>query len=279
MLSHEVRRLAKRGVCPKKIRKRSILTMAAEVYSLFSSSKGNSCLVKNGADLFLIDAGVSAKRIRAAMQSCGFAPEQLRAIFITHEHSDHIGGLDTLCKQVGVPVYIPSPCYEYIRHKAPSAEPFLRVNDPGNVVELSQTRVLAVQTPHDACGSVGFRIDLSGEIMAYFTDIGHLSQKVVSAMSGCARVVIESNHDLSMLWNGGYPELLKQRIAGEYGHLSNESCAKLLAHLPDYGTKRVLLAHLSEENNTPGLARLAAEEALCGRAEAKVAMPDGVVEL
>ena len=251
----------------------------AQIYSLFSSSKGNACLIRNGSDLFLIDAGVSAKRIRAAMALVGFRPEELSAVFITHEHCDHIGGLDTLAKQVGMPIYAPTNCYLPIAQKCPSAEPLLHANDHGNVVELEQTRVVAVKTPHDACGSVGFRIDLGGELLAYFTDIGHLSQKVVSAMAGCSRVVIESNHDLDLLWSGPYPEQLKKRIAGDFGHLSNEKCAELLPHLTNYGTKRILLAHLSEENNTPELALSTAEKALCGAAEVFVASPDGVVEL
>ena len=251
----------------------------SEIYSLFSSSKGNACLIRNGRDLFLIDAGVSAKRIRAAMALVGFRPEELSAVFITHEHCDHIGGLDTLAKQVGMPIYAPTACYSALAGRCPSAEPFLHANDHGNVIELEQTRIVAVKTPHDACGSVGFRIDLGGELLAYFTDIGHLSQKVVSAMAGCRRVVIESNHDLEMLWDGPYPEPLKERIAGDFGHLSNEKCAELLPHLTNYGTERILLAHLSEENNTPELARFAAEKALCGAAEVFVASPDGVVEL
>ena len=251
----------------------------SEIYSLFSSSKGNACLIRNGCDLFLIDAGVSAKRIRAAVASVGYRVEDLSAVFLTHEHCDHIGGLDTLAKQVGMPIYAPTGCYQTIAQKCPAAEPLLRANDHGNMASLGQTRVVAVQTPHDACGSVGFRIDLGGELMAYFTDIGHLSQKVVSAMAGCRRVVIESNHDLAMLWGGNYPETLKERIAGNYGHLSNEKCAELLPHLARYGTERVLLAHLSEENNTPELAYSAAESALHGAAEVRVAVPDGVVEL
>lgn len=253
--------------------------MAAEIYSLFSSSKGNSCLIRNGCDLILIDAGVSAKRIRQAVSQVGYRVEDLSAVFITHEHADHIGGLDTLAKQVGMPIYAPSACIGPIAYRCPSAEGLMHPNDHGNLVELGQTRVVAVQTPHDAYGSVGFRIDLSGELMAYFTDIGCLTQKVVSAMSGCRRVVVESNHDLKMLFEGPYPESLKQRIAGKFGHLSNASLAELLPHLPSYGTERVLLAHLSEENNTPELAFDSAEQALQGRAVVKVARPDGIVEL
>ena len=221
---------------------------------LFSSSKGNSCLVKNGSEAFLIDAGVSAKRMERALCSVGTDPASLRAVFLTHEHADHIAGLNQLCKRYGLPVFAPPGCMEPLAKLCPDAVPFIRPFEPGTVVHLERSRVYAVATPHDAAGSVGFRIDLSGELLGYFTDIGCLTTSILKALSGCHRVVIESNHDLGMLRNGPYPESLKRRILGEFGHLSNASCSSLLPHLPAYGTKRILLAHLSEQNNTPEIA-------------------------
>lgn len=252
--------------------------MPAEVYSLFSSSSGNCCLIRNGNDLFLIDAGASAKRICASVRALGYDPAGLKAVFVTHEHADHISGLNTLSRKYGVPVYAPEGCFRALREKAPAAEPLLRPYGDEPVL-LEQTRLYAVPTPHDADGSVGFRIDLSGELLAFFTDIGHLSRQVVSAMAGCERVVIESNHDPAMLWNGPYPEPLKRRIAGERGHLSNPDCARLLPHLVCYGTKRILLAHLSETNNTPALAYETAEASLRGSALLRVASPQETVEI
>lgn len=228
--------------------------MPSEVIMLFSSSKGNCCLVKNGSEAFLIDAGVSAKRIETALREVGTDPASLRAVFLTHEHSDHIAGLNQLCKRYGLPVYAPPGCVEPLASLCPDAIPFVRPFDPGTVVHLERSRVYAVATPHDAAGSVGFRIDLSGELLGYFTDIGYLTASILKAISGCHRVVIESNHDVDMLRCGPYPEPLKRRILGEYGHLSNAACASLLPHLPAYGTKRILLAHLSEQNNTPEVA-------------------------
>lgn len=228
--------------------------MPSEVFMLFSSSRGNCCLIKNGSEAFLIDAGVSAKRIETALHTVGTAPASLRAVFLTHEHSDHIAGLNQLCKRYGLPVFAPPGCIGPLSSLCPDAVPFLRPFEPGTVVNLERSRVYAVATPHDAAGSVGFRMDLSGELLGYFTDIGCLTASVIKALSGCHRVVIESNHDVDMLRNGPYPESLKRRILGEYGHLSNAACASLLPHLPAHGTKRILLAHLSEHNNTPSLA-------------------------
>lgn len=228
--------------------------MPSEVFMLFSSSKGNCCLVKNGSEAFLIDAGVSTTRIEAALRAVGTDPASLRAVFLTHEHSDHIAGLNQLCKRYGTPVFAPPGCIEPLGALCPDALPFVRAFTPGTVVTLEQSRVYAVATPHDAAGSVGFRIDLSGDLLGYFTDIGCLTGSILKALSGCRRVVIESNHDVDMLRSGPYPEFLKRRILGEHGHLSNAACASLLPHLPAYGTQRILLAHLSEQNNTPSIA-------------------------
>lgn len=255
-----------------------------EILQLFSSSKGNCCLVKSGADAFLIDAGMPARRIEEAIQAAGHSPAALRAIFLTHEHTDHIRGLDVLCKRYGLPVFLPRGCMEAVAAACPSALPFLRANDAGTLVELEQTRIYAVRTPHDSLASVGFRIEFADETFGYFTDIGHLSAEVLRALSGCRRVVLESNHDITMLRNGPYPATLKRRILGLYGHLSNFDCAALLPHLIQYGTQRILLAHLSEHNNTPELAlaessaRLQRELA-AGAVSLAVASPTHTVEV
>ena len=258
--------------------------MPSEVFMLFSSSKGNCCLVKNGSEAFLIDAGVSAKRIEAALREVGTDPASLRAVFLTHEHSDHIAGLNQLCKRYGLPVYAPPGCVEPLSKLCPDAFPFVQAFEPGTVVNLERSRIYAVATPHDAAGSVGFRMDLSGELMGYFTDIGYLTASILRALSGCHRVVIESNHDVDMLRCGPYPEPLKRRILGEYGHLSNAACASLLPHLPAYGTKRILLAHLSEQNNTPAIAYEESASRLretlsAGTVTLSVAAPAGPTEL
>ncbi len=258
--------------------------MQAEIFMLFSSSKGNSCLVRNGRDVFLIDAGTSAKRIEAALRCVGTEPTELQAVFLTHEHADHIAALNQLCKRYGLPVYAPVGCAETLAALCPDALPFLRPFAPGSVLSLERTRLYAVQTPHDAAGSVGYRIDLSGDLFGYFTDLGRLTPSVVRAISGCRRVVIESNHDVQMLQSGPYPEPLKRRILGKFGHLSNADCASLLPHLPAYGTRRILLAHLSEHNNTPALAyeesaaRLR-EPLSAGEVTLAVAAPSCAVEL
>ena len=225
----------------------------ARIFTLFSSSKGNCSYIKYGRDEILIDCGVSARAIDNALKLLDTRLSNITAIFITHEHSDHVRGLTTISKNFGMPIYAPEKCIDYLDSNMPfnkCAVPLI----PNQAVELFDSAVCPIATPHDARGSVGFRIRTGDEKIGYFTDIGHLSEGVLRGLSGCERVIIESNHDVGMLKSGPYPYPLKQRILGSYGHLSNEICAKLLPHLVNHGAKSFVLAHLSEENNLPELA-------------------------
>ncbi len=261
----------------------------AKIYMLYSSSKGNTAYVKYGRDEFLIDCGVSAKMIETALNQIGTGLKNISAVFITHEHSDHIKGLATITKYFGMPIYAPANCCEYLIQNAPYCG-YVNPLTTGDVVELKDTAICPIVTPHDARGSVGFRIRAGEEKLGYFTDIGHLSEGVLRGLSGCRRVVIESNHDVEMLKSGPYPYPLKQRILGDMGHLSNELCAKLLPHLAAFGTEAFMLAHLSEENNRPAIAYEASMAALlsggyrvnddnAGSLRLRVAPKSGVLEL
>lgn len=225
----------------------------AKVYMLFSSSKGNCAYIKYGKDEILIDCGVSARSIEHALKQIGTGLSNINAVFITHEHSDHIRGLHTITKYFNPAIYAPEGCCEYISLYMHNAKKPIALR-PGSAVELKSLALCPIPTPHDARGSVGFRIRAGEEKIGYFTDIGHLSEGVLRGLSGCQRVVIESNHDIEMLKNGNYPYSLKQRILGERGHLSNSLCAKLLPHLAAHGSRSFMLAHLSEENNRPDAA-------------------------
>lgn len=236
--------------------------MGAEFYTLFSSSKGNSAFLRCGNDRILIDAGVSARSVGQALSCVGSSLSELSAIFITHEHSDHIKGLATITKKTDIPVFAPAACLPFLAERVADPSRLFPLAS-GRVVKVGGVAVCPVATPHDALGSVGFRILACGELIGYFTDIGHLSENVLRGLSGCSRVVIESNHDIFMLENGSYPYPLKRRILGSLGHLSNAECSRLLPHLAAHGTRSFILAHLSEENNRPAIAYESAEKALC----------------
>lgn len=225
-----------------------------KAYSLFSSSKGNCSLISCGKDAFLIDAGVSCKRIEEALSALGAHAAELRGIFISHEHSDHTQGLATLSKRYSLPIYTAPECMDLISMTAPEVEGHLQPTVAGDRVYIGDIRVTVYPTPHDSVRSFCYRIESEGGSLGYATDIGHISDEVQDAIFGCDSVFIESNHDKELLATGPYPQFLKKRIAGSHGHLSNEACSHIVPVLARCGTRCITLAHLSDTNNTPDLA-------------------------
>ncbi len=254
------------------------------LFSLYSGSEGNSFLIAAGEHCFLIDAGRSAKCLCESIRSCGYDPCDVQAIFVTHEHSDHIRALPVFLKKHPIPVHLPLSCV-YKLENEPSAAPLLCPHPPIHEECLGEIRVRSFPTPHDSQGSVGYRIEIpleDGHVfrIGYATDIGYVSPAVEEALFGCDAVILESNHDLDMLENGPYPADLKRRIRSRRGHLSNPDCACFAARLCENGTKSILLAHLSQENNTPDLAYDECHSALGDdRIRLAVARRDAVTEL
>ncbi len=235
----------------------------AKAYTLFSSSGGNCFYLKDGEDEILIDVGASCKAINDSLRSLGSSLDNIKAIFITHEHSDHIKGLETICKKYNIPVFCTIASARCICAMNVPARTKIKLMEPNSTVSIGSLTVKSAKTPHDSAQSVCFRISLScGGELGYATDIGTLTEEVVDTLCGCKYVVIESNHDKTMLKNGPYPQGLKARILGQRGHLSNEDCARFLPTLAACGCRSILLAHLSRENNTPKLAYDSAKERL-----------------
>ena len=227
-------------------------------YSLYSGSRGNAFLLEANGVCILIDAGKSAKALCAAIQACGHQPEDISAVFITHEHSDHINALSVFLKKHPMPVHLPQAC-AYKLENDPAVAPHLIPHAPIHTEELGGgIRISSFPTPHDSRGSVGYRIEIStpdGEYrIGYATDIGYVTRDIAENLTGCHAVVLESNHDPDMLRDGPYPYDLKLRVASKRGHLSNPDSASFAAHLCENGTKSLMLAHLSQENNTPDTA-------------------------
>ena len=225
-----------------------------------SGSTGNCALVSADGHI-LIDAGISLRRIRANLSLSGLTSEDVSGVLITHEHSDHISGLAMLVKYHKIPVYAPAAVAVFLRGSIPGIDACLREIVPGEAFSLGGMNIRAFPTPHDARQSVGYRIE-SGAVFGFATDMGCVTEEIVSGLSGADAVVIEANHDTDMLLSGPYPAYLKQRVLSERGHLSNEEGAALALRLAEGGTRTIVLGHLSRENNTPSLAVGTVREAL-----------------
>ncbi len=251
--------------------------------ALFSGSSGNCTYVATRTGGVLVDAGVSAKRIETALAARDIDPKSIRAVLVTHEHSDHIAGLKVLCKRYGWPVLASTGTLDaLVQENRVNPDTRLYAVESGHAVAVGDMTVTPFSTPHDSRQSLGFRFDADGRSLALATDMGYMTPQVLAAICGCQTVHIESNHDPVMLQNGPYPYPLKMRILGEQGHLSNDACAVVLPRLVEAGATRIALAHLSRHNNTPQLAErtatgaLAAAGATVGRdCLLWVAEPDG----
>lgn len=219
-----------------------------------SGSTGNCALVRGGGRSVLIDAGISARRIRQSLARAGLLPSELDGIFITHEHSDHIRGLAALLKCGPVPVYAPGMVRDALIRAVPGADIYARELTPERAVSLEGLTVTAFPTPHDTPQSVGYRMEAEGGALAVATDTGCVTETMLRYLTGAEIVLIEANHDIAMLKNGPYPPQLRRRILSDRGHLSNLECAFLASVLAQAGAQEIVLGHLSKENNLPGLA-------------------------
>lgn len=234
------------------------------VHTLASGSEGNSLLVSACGVHLLVDAGISARRIRQSLAPLGLTPDDLSAILITHEHTDHTAGLATLLKHHAVPLYASGGTAFYLRSRLPGLDGCLRLVSPGSVFSIGPAQVTVFATSHDAGESVDYRIDCGGESVGILTDTGFVPEPAAAALSGVGLLVLESNHDVEWLLSGPYPYPLKQRILSQRGHLSNEDAAAFARRMAACGTRRIVLAHLSRENNTPQRALQVMKTALSG---------------
>lgn len=231
--------------------------------SLFSGSSGNCTLIGCGGAAVLIDAGASARAINNALHELDMELSDIKAIFITHEHSDHIRGLPTLIRRYQIPVYANAGTIEGILNTYHQIDTdYIAELETGGAIDIDCISVHSFKTSHDSLESVGYTVESEHSRIAVATDLGYVSDEVLQNLKGCGLIMLESNHDVGMLKNGRYPYFLKKRILSDRGHLSNESCAEVLPELIKSGTGRFVLAHLSEENNLPELAEETSVSAL-----------------
>ena len=229
--------------------------MRLTVCPLFSGSSGNSVYIACGGVRLLVDAGVSAARVEANLAEIGVNISQIDAILVTHEHIDHVRALGVLCRKHGLPVYANEGTWNGILQKESGIpQRCRRVFYTGEDFYIGAMSVHPFPIPHDALEPVGYTLSCQGLSCGIATDIGHIEEGWMRAVSGCQTPVIEANHDVEMVERGPYPLRLKKRILSRHGHLSNVDCAKALVKLAGAGTRAAFLAHLSADNNLPELA-------------------------
>jgi phosphoribosyl 1,2-cyclic phosphodiesterase len=229
----------------------TLLSMSLFISSLNSGSNGNCYYVGNQDEAVLVDAGISCREIEKRMNRLGLSMQKVKAVFISHEHSDHIRGLSVLSKKYRIPVYITASTYRNGRLHLDSG---LIHNFSGNdVTVIGGLTINAFPKFHDACDPYSFMIMYKGVRVGVFTDIGEPCEQLIRHFRQCHAAFLESNYDEDMLENGGYPYYLKKRIRGGMGHLSNKQALELfLTHKPAY-MSHLLLSHLSKNNNCPEL--------------------------
>jgi len=245
--------------------------MGVSVSMLASGSRGNCAIVASARTRILVDAGISCRETFKRMKSLGDDPCSLSAILITHEHGDHIYGLATLARKLPVPVFMTGATHHAWARamrdengEKPQLEKFERF-ESGHRFQVGDIEVKPFTIPHDAADPVGFTFRAEGIKIGFVTDLGYVPASVRDHLRGCDVLVIESNHDLEMLRIGPYPWAVKQRVMSRVGHLSNEALADFLINDYDNSATFVILAHLSEQNNHPEIARREAEKALAAR--------------
>ena len=220
------------------------------VHTFASGSEGNCLLISGEQTHILLDAGISCKRITCSLAALGLRMEDVDAILITHEHSDHISGLATLVKHHHLPIYATAATARQLGYRIAGIEPLLCHIAARDVFRVGEIKVTTFPTSHDAADSVDYRFDSDSSI-GVLTDTGYVTDEASEALSGVDLLVLESNHDVEWLKSGPYPYSLQQRILGDYGHLSNETAARFASQMAQSGTMQFVLAHLSRENNTP----------------------------
>ncbi len=226
----------------------------SKVCQLFSGSKGNSIYISSSGGSLLVDAGVSAKRLECALSDIGVAPKSLDGILITHEHSDHVYGLRVFADRYNLPVYADPRVLEGLKYNGSISEK-TNVQPITQVIETDSVRIIPFEQSHDSRACLGYRLDMSdGRSISVCTDTGYVTPFAKEVIPGSDLVVLESNHETTILQNGPYPYPLKQRILSSKGHLSNYAAAEFATELVQGGTTRIVLAHLSQENNTPDIA-------------------------
>jgi phosphoribosyl 1,2-cyclic phosphodiesterase len=225
--------------------------------SLGSGSEGNALLVaaSDSSATIMVDCGFALRETERRLRRAGVEPQALSAIFVTHEHSDHVGGVFKLARKYRIPVFLSQGTWQAARVDADGVElSWCRDSAP---IEIGNLRLVPYTVPHDAREPLQCVLEEGAHRLGVLTDAGHATEHMISMLDACDALLLEYNHDPRMLAESSYPYFLKQRIAGDHGHLSNQASADILAAIDRSRLKTVVAAHLSRKNNAPELAMAA----------------------
>jgi phosphoribosyl 1,2-cyclic phosphodiesterase len=236
--------------------------VSVSISVLASGSKANAILICEDKTKILIDAGLGIRNMTAALNEVRVRPTEISALLITHEHTDHVRGLAKLLERGHMPVYASAETLDAVDFMLPARIRTTAMN--GDSVEIGAFAVHGIPVPHDASGPMAYHLQTGAHRITLATDLGEVPPELSEVLAHSTALIFESNHDEKMLREGSYPDFLKARILSSYGHLSNRQSAEALSECKGNGLRVVVLAHLSDENNLPELARASAHKALLG---------------
>ena len=241
--------------------------------SLGSGSSGNGLVVESGRTRVMMDCGFALADTRARLERVGLSPSDIAAVVVTHEHDDHLGGVARFARRYAIPVYLTRGTAQWLPLDFPPV--LVHCIESHQPFEIDAIAVDPFPVPHDAREPVQYAFSDGDARLGVVTDLGTITPHVVEKLSGCRALVIECNHDLDMLMTGPYPDGLKHRVSGRFGHLCNLDAGRLVSALERSHLRHLIAAHLSRQNNTPGLAVEALSEAAgCEREWIGVASQD-----
>ncbi len=229
--------------------------------SLISGSSGNASLIKNKDTTILIDCGLSLKRLCAILDNLDIDCNDIDALLITHEHSDHILGAGVLSRRFDIPIYATEKTHQAMNIGS-IKDCNTKIITSNTSFEIGNIGIEAFDISHDAANPVGYSLYSDDKKYSIVTDTGIITDSILKSVSGCEYVMLEANHDVNMLMYGKYPFNLKKRISSDIGHMSNDYAAQVAIRLLENNTKNIMLSHLSDNNNTPEIAYKTVENAL-----------------
>jgi phosphoribosyl 1,2-cyclic phosphodiesterase len=232
-----------------------------ELSVLGSGSKGNSTLITHDKFSLLIDAGFSGRELDERLGKVNHTLQEINAVLITHDHGDHINGAGVVARNSNAEVYTHPKTEKKLKKRLGKRVEFVFI-EPTLPFQCGDMKITPFEVPHDAIRCMGYTIEQNGYKVGYATDVGHPSETVIEALLDCDTIVLESNHDSEMLLTGPYPPVLKKRVGGDHGHLSNDETFEILTKVAHKGLQRVILVHLSDENNDKDIVIASAKEAL-----------------